>query len=795
MAALAPLYARIDSANSEIRVLTIHPARKESEEIYCDFVTCKLDDDPVYEALSYTWGGPAPAPGRQIILNKHHHFAVFENLHVALVKLRQASTPRTIWIDAGNDRDALEEKGMQLLLMKRVYEQASRVVVWLGDVGAGEGIAMHAVARPGIGFALRYKTWKKEREYSLGKGLLSTGVTFQAITGEWDHAAIEVGELAQLLDRPWWRRVWIVQEVVLARKAVVMCGPDEAAWEAFEKRMRSGVWGILGADELQPARHTDQGSVIAKYTFPDAEYRTLLALQEKWRSKSWDETWYSLLFTFRRYEATNAKDRIYAFLGLMSGVQEEPKIVPDYSASTTDVFTDVARSLLFAQENLLLFNLKREPDREGGRKTFAQSQAYSLLDQARFLDPDGLVVDGQGQTPRKSWVRLPHGWERRQDGSRFRFYNHVDGTWHDTSPLVNQPPVSPQHMHYWRHLPAGWTKTWDNVGNAEFVLDTDDTESNSSRPIPPEGLPSWAPDWTQWSSRDASPFPSLVCNAEAPRYWASGKGSKAQIDTCSHLSSDKKRLGLTGVAFDTIASLAHPWCPDLHLLPIHRLDNKILQSWEILAGTPVPHCPYTRPGPQYKTYGIDVYRFDAYWRTHIADYAGEQRAPEDMKSYFHTWCNREGWASRAPEPSTASKSTWQRIVQTPPTEQEILNDMCAHLVRMGYEEASVKFWRNRKPMAEWRDKYRALRKRIHGASVGRVMFVTEKGYIGLGPWNAKRGDVVGVLLGGCTPFLLREVAGEQSYTLVGEAYVHGIMSGELFDGKMGEPTLRTFDLV
>lgn len=92
--------------------------------------------------------------------------------------------------------------------------------------------------------------------------------------------------------------------------------------------------------------------------------------------------------------------------------------------------------------------------------------------------------------------------------------------------------------------------------------------------------------------------------------------------------------------------------------------------------------------------------------------------------------------------------------------------------------------------------YKEIRRRIYSASVGRAMFVTSKGFIGLTPWNAQQGDVVSVLFGGCTPFILRKVPRRDQYSLVGEAYVYRIMGGELFTGRMmRHPRLRAFDLV
>jgi hypothetical protein len=58
------------------------------------------------------------------------------------------------------------------------------------------------------------------------------------------------------------------------------------------------------------------------------------------------------------------------------------------------------------------------------------------------------------------------------------------------------------------------------------------------------------------------------------------------------------------------------------------------------------------------------------------------------------------------------------------------------------------------------------------------MFVTEKGYIGLAPWNATCGDKVSVVLGAYTPFLLRQRAGTDEYVLIGESYISGLMNGE-----------------
>jgi len=63
----------------------------------------------------------------------------------------------------------------------------------------------------------------------------------------------------------------------------------------------------------------------------------------------------------------------------------------------------------------------------------------------------------------------------------------------------------------------------------------------------------------------------------------------------------------------------------------------------------------------------------------------------------------------------------------------------------------------------------------------RRFFITERGFMGLGPRRLLKGDVVVVLLGGSVPFVMRPKG--SGYMLLGEAYVHGIMGGEAVEAR------------
>jgi hypothetical protein len=64
-------------------------------------------------------------------------------------------------------------------------------------------------------------------------------------------------------------------------------------------------------------------------------------------------------------------------------------------------------------------------------------------------------------------------------------------------------------------------------------------------------------------------------------------------------------------------------------------------------------------------------------------------------------------------------------------------------------------------------------------SQGREMFITEQGFLGLGPSTIRKDDQVWLLSDSRVPFVLRPFAETASFTLVGECYVHGIMHGEM----------------
>jgi Heterokaryon incompatibility protein (HET) len=191
---LGTLYEQFPVSNGvgHIRLIQLLPGRG-LEQIVCTMSSDCLDYRPHYTALSYVWGDstvPHPISVNGML------FPVTSNLYSALTHLRDEQIQQTLWVDAIciNQNDS-EEKGHQVGQMIRVYEQADQVIAWLGESENDSDLAIN------------YITSEAKDKY-------------QAVYG---HQRIE-DALIKFWCRPYWTRVWVVQELAMARQAVFRCG-------------------------------------------------------------------------------------------------------------------------------------------------------------------------------------------------------------------------------------------------------------------------------------------------------------------------------------------------------------------------------------------------------------------------------------------------------------------------------------------------------------------------------------------------------------------------------------------
>lgn len=242
------------------------------------------------------------------------------------------------------DQNNLVEKSAQVQLMARIYECASEVLVWLGDEipGTTTALAMDFLHRRQISFR---PTARSRPQILLQEDLQDP--RFQA---QWTA----IGQ--DLLNRRWFQRVWTIQEIACASRAIVICGQHRIPWEKLvfaETFARSHDIRILfKTQEEQQAR----GDCFFTNIDRRALYRSNRACQSP-RPMILSE----LLMNNVRCSSKDPRDMIYSLLGLATDVQDAPELQSDYSKPVPQVYTDLIRFCIRVYQSLDILSMSRHP--------------------------------------------------------------------------------------------------------------------------------------------------------------------------------------------------------------------------------------------------------------------------------------------------------------------------------------------------------------------------------------------------------------------------------------------------
>lgn len=188
-----------------------------------------------YEALSYVWGDPAKT--ESMTLNGVT-FGLSANLKDALINLRERDTERTLWVDAlCINQDDETEKHREVMRMRAIYYSAKRVVVWLGDAVFDSNMAIEWAEQIHLHFKAYLTRLGVQDE---GEGIfdwIRETQRFQMVEAFgllMPYHALRWKALHRLLSRPWFGRAWTLQELVVARSSLMLCGNRAVKWEVLE---------------------------------------------------------------------------------------------------------------------------------------------------------------------------------------------------------------------------------------------------------------------------------------------------------------------------------------------------------------------------------------------------------------------------------------------------------------------------------------------------------------------------------------------------------------------------------
>lgn len=199
-----------------------------------------------------------------------------------------------IWIDATCiDQQNVTERGDQVAIMGSIYRQAETVLVWLGEtIHSGDQIP------------LLFQSMQKQRgsdkfEHSHNSESLTTTAR-------------------QICNFSYWKRTWIIQEIVLARSIVMICQVASIEWDEFWSGMdKMLIWRKLR--DLCGDEKDLENSTAFQHRTNRIAYQSLLAkgpTRLKPPTAKMDMS--AILSQYWETECTDFRDRIYALLSLVA---------------------------------------------------------------------------------------------------------------------------------------------------------------------------------------------------------------------------------------------------------------------------------------------------------------------------------------------------------------------------------------------------------------------------------------------------------------------------------------------
>ena len=342
----------------QIRLLSIRPAT-DDVPITCDVDVVTLTDRPEYLAISYSWGSPDEV--ENICINGTS-VVVRRNCHYALWQLRHRGFSFSLWIDSiCIDQANLREKSQQVGMMSEIYIQATCAAICIGPHADDSDLLAGIVALADVQllhswYQIANKhlakwpyTWNSIADDDLETHDLGVRVRDHLIDNinveleksnrdvdflDWqqkDYLRLITRTIAAFSQRPFWERLWIIQEVKLAPETIIVCGEDFMDWET----LRRVFWSLSTFSPPIIELETD---------LTDISFRAFLQLRPGDNStlphsQKLDEV---LFFQFGNPKCSNPLDHIYGLLSLVTVPQDvRTPLMPDYKKSAFDLAIDV----------------------------------------------------------------------------------------------------------------------------------------------------------------------------------------------------------------------------------------------------------------------------------------------------------------------------------------------------------------------------------------------------------------------------------------------------------------------
>jgi hypothetical protein len=298
----------------DIRLLEVLPAAEgQAAELRCRLRHVSLfHAENSYTAVSYCWGDDLQE--RHISIGEDN-VRITANLDNALREIRGHGC-RLLWIDAlCVDQQNWHERNAQVLRMAAIYKKAKEVVAWLGAKDPGSHRIMTLL-----------------QVISAGQN-----VTIEDLFPKRGGPSLD--DFKAFMARPYWRRIWIIQEVAAASQVFLACCGKRVSLDSLHRLIDNIV---------------DQ-QYVSPIDWPKfyEELQLILDILEIRRRRIFGEPLRLLeaLVKTRASMSTMAHDKVFGLLGLTID-QDHFVTVPDYKLPENEMCKTMTRSFILSKQKL-----------------------------------------------------------------------------------------------------------------------------------------------------------------------------------------------------------------------------------------------------------------------------------------------------------------------------------------------------------------------------------------------------------------------------------------------------------
>ncbi|KAK7987165.1 hypothetical protein PG988_002153 [Apiospora saccharicola] len=350
-------YQPLSSSVKEIRLITIEPNREYTAPIHAGIRSVPLNELPPYTALSYSWGESGK---KKRIAIGHSHLRITKSLLQALRRLRNKKIS-VLWIDQiCINQKYEEEKQYQIKLMKLIFRRADVVIAWMGQEDPAGHIA---------------ELFKITDESDSWDGAIELGLSKRV-----DH------QVSVLLEREYWIRVWIIQELAMGKEVLVQCGRHQVRWTTLSVVIKGSMF----------RRRYYEGDLPPQFSCVDA----LAQMSQRTQQPSLVEAICRTIVS----QATVDKDKVYGLIGL---VNDADLLVPDIKYTKNyeaeDLCLELTLGIIGAQHRLSVVPL------------LGRGCDHASVHSGNSVSSGEPIDSVNPRTPRRpSWVPLWHALDGRQ---------------------------------------------------------------------------------------------------------------------------------------------------------------------------------------------------------------------------------------------------------------------------------------------------------------------------------------------------------------------------------------------